>query len=311
MDVAAPELDTDDATEPRHIAVIFNPAAGRRRHRRLRATLRALAELGLTATVTETGGPGEAERIARHLASVERATVVVAGGDGTINEAVNGLLSAPDPLPALAVIPLGTANVLAHEIGLGTDPRTVARTIAVGRRLRVRPGRINGRHFMMMVGAGFDGAVVAGIAPAWKRRAGRMAYAMQTLIEAWRYPFPILGGAVDGRSFAARWVVVCRGRHYGGPFVVAPGADLADPVLSIRLLPGRGPWQVLRYGLALVTGRMDRLSDLVAERGARVRIDASAGISVQGDGDLVAHLPAEIDLAERAIELLVPPTMSR
>jgi len=311
MDLVAPALDSLDldskaAIEPSHITVIFNPTAGRRRHRRLRATLRALAEMGLDSTVIETRGPGEAERIARHAAPVDRSILVVAGGDGTINEAVNGLLSAAGPLPPLAIIPLGTANVLAHEIGLSGDPLTVARTIVAARRLPVRPGRVNGRHFLMMVGAGFDGAVVASVDPVWKRRVGRLAYATRTLVESWRYPFPMMHGSIDGRPFTARWVVVCRGRHYGGPFIAAPEADLADPKLTVCLLQGGGPWHVVRYGAALLTGRMGRLSDVTIATGTSVRIEGSTLSPVQGDGDIVACLPVEIDLAERDIDLIVP-----
>lgn len=318
MDLAASAIDqlptdpdpsavvpiVDEAPEPGQITVIFNPTAGRRRHRRLRATLRALAEFGLTASVIETRGPGDAERIARHAAATDRGIVVVAGGDGTINEAVNGLLSAPDPLPSLAVIPLGTANVLAQEIGLGTAPRAVARAIADGHRLSVRPGRVNGRHFLMMIGIGFDGCIVESVDTVWKRRVGRLAYAMQTVIEAWRYPFPLLRGTLDGRAFAARWVVVCRGRHYGGPFVAAPDASLAEAKLTVCLLPGRGPWHVMRYGLALLTGRMSRLSDATFENASAVHV--TGDVPVQGDGDIVARLPVEIGLADRAIDLIVP-----
>jgi YegS/Rv2252/BmrU family lipid kinase len=317
MDMAAPpiepapihadDVDAQAAVEPGQITVIFNPTAGRRRHRRLRHTLRALVELGFTATVIETSGPGDAERIARHAAATERGILVVAGGDGTINEAVNGLLSAPGPLPPLAIIPLGTANVLAQEIGLRSDPYAAARAIAAGRRLAIRPGRVNGRHFLMMIGIGFDGAVVAGVSTKWKRRLGRVAYAIRTVVEAWRYPFPLLRGTVDGRGFEARWVVVCRGRHYGGPFVVAPEADLAVPRLSVCLLPGGGPWNVLRYGAALLTGGMARLSDIAISAGQSVTVEAADDLPIQGDGDIVARLPVQIDIADRAITLILPP----
>ncbi|HEY1722295.1 MAG TPA: diacylglycerol kinase family protein [Magnetospirillaceae bacterium] len=316
MDMVAPAIDSaplpsDDvdeqaAIEPGQITVIFNPTAGSRRHRKLRAALHALAELGLTATVVETKGPGDAERIARHAAKTDRGIVVVAGGDGTINEAVNGLLSVQGPIPPLAIIPLGTANVLALEIGLSTDPRAAARAIAGNKRLTVRPGCINGRNFVMMVGIGFDGAVVAGVSTKWKRRIGRGIYAVRTFVEAWRYPFPKLRGTIDGVAFAARWVVVCRGRHYGGPFVVAPEASLALPRLSVCLLPGSGPWSVLRYGIALISGRMPWLSDIVVKCGQTVTVEAEGDLPIQGDGDIVARLPVEISLSERPIELIVP-----
>ncbi len=316
MDLATSDLDNPDrdsmaldpksGIEPSHITVIFNPMAGGRRHRRLRATLRILSELGLATTVIETRGPGDAERIARHATLVDRSILVVAGGDGTVNEAVNGLLSAPGPLPPLALIPLGTANVLAHEIGLSTNPAAVARAIAGGKRLRVRPGRVNGRHFLMMVGAGFDGAVVASVDPAWKRRVGRLAYAARTIAKSWRYQFPEMKGTIDGRPFVSRWVVVCRGRHYGGPFIAAPNADLAVPILTVCLLNGGGPWHVIRYGAALLLGNIASLSDVTVETGTAVRVEGSALSPVQGDGDVVARLPIDIDLADREIDVIVP-----
>jgi diacylglycerol kinase (ATP) len=304
------DVDVKTGVGPGQITVIFNPTAGSRRRRRLDAALGALAEFGLVATVVETHGPGDAERIARHAAVTERSVIVVAGGDGTINEAVNGLISAPGPLPPIAIIPLGTANVLAQEIGLGTDPRAAAKAIAEGHRLSFHPGRVNGRHFVLMVGAGFDGAVVEGVSTVWKRRIGRLAYGIRTFIEAFRYPFPMLEGSVDGRPFAARWAVVCRGRHYGGPFVVAPQASLAEPRLTVCLLPGGGPWHVLRYGIAMLTGALPRLADLRVESGTAMRIETVGGqpsnLPVQGDGDIVARLPIEIGIADRTIDLIVP-----
>ncbi len=303
MHQLAPTIDS--GAGDRRLSVIYNPVAGLRHGRRFRATLRALRELGYSIDVTETARPGDAEAAARAHASMGGGPLAAAGGDGTINEVVNGLMRVATP-PPLALIPLGTANVLAHEIGLATNPRQIAKAIAAGRPKSVRPGRINGRYFMMMAGAGFDAEVVARVDPALKRRTGKLAYVLATLAEARRYPFPLCEGSIDGRPFAARWIVVCHGRHYGGSYVVAPEADLADRRLVACLLPGAGMGQVLRYGFALTTGRFPRLADLTFESGTRIRIDGPAGLCVQGDGDIVARLPAEITLADRELELIVP-----
>ena len=100
--------------------------------------------------------------------------------------------------------------------------------------------------------------------------------------------------------------MVCRGRHYGGPFVAAPNASLADPRLTVCLLKGGGPWHVMRYGAALLLGRVGQLSDVTVEVGTTVRIEGSEQSPVQGDGDIVARLPVEIGMAEREIDLIVP-----
>lgn len=291
---------------PLRLLIIHNPVAGQRHRRRLRATLRRIEAGGSAMRVIETKGPGDAERLAREVRAGDCDVLVVAGGDGTINEVVNGLLAAPGPVPPLALIPLGTANVLALEIGLGTRPREVAQTIAEGRRLSIQPGRVNGRHFVMMVGAGFDAEVVAHIDPSFKRRAGRIAYVLQTLIQALRYPFPEFQGDIDGEPFQARWIVVCRGRRYGGPYIAVPDASLSDPHLVVCLLPAGGPLSVIRYGWALLTGRFSRLRDLRLATAEHVRIDGVAGQRLQGDGDLIAGLPAEIGLAARTLDILVP-----
>ena len=123
----------------RRIHVIFNPAAGRNRRVRLNAVLAHLNGLA-EVTVIETRAPGHAEQIARAATAATMDVIVAAGGDGTVSEIVNGLA---DPAIALGLIPLGTANVLAHEIALPRDPARIARTLAAGPIKPVRIGRAN------------------------------------------------------------------------------------------------------------------------------------------------------------------------
>ena len=161
------------------ILVIYNPVSGRRNKARLDRVLTRLCEAGAQVTVRETGGPGDAETYAREAGNFD--VVAVAGGDGTVNEALNGLgtLGGKTPrgkTPALAFIPLGTANILAHELGLPRSAWGLAETILVGERKVVRPGRANGRLFLLMVAAGFDARVVAGVDTGTKRVLGAAAY---------------------------------------------------------------------------------------------------------------------------------------
>src|SRR5215471_9846969 len=142
---------------PRRLLVIFNPTAGRRKRRRLRRWLTALAALGAPVTLSETDRPQHAEALARAADPALFDAVAVAGGDGTINEAVNGLALSPLPL---AIFPLGTANVLAAEIGLPSGITPLARLAAFAPASPVWPGEAvaeaasAGRRFLVMAGVG-------------------------------------------------------------------------------------------------------------------------------------------------------------
>ena len=289
----------------RRFQVIYNPIAGQRHGVRLRKTFRALAESGATLSMIETKGPGDAERAAASACNADTDVLIVAGGDGTINEVVNGLMAAPGPIPPMAIIPVGTANVLAQEIGLKLSSRKIASAILRGRRISVYPGRANDRYFLMMGGVGFDAEVVANIDPALKRRTGRFAYLVEVLRQTWRHRFETCSGEIDGVPFEAPWIVVCNGRHYGGPFVAAPLARLTEPGFSVCLLSG-SRFDIPRYGAALALGRLSHQGDVRIVPADRVRIDGPVGSKVQGDGAIIAHLPVEIVAAARPIELIVP-----
>lgn len=288
----------------RRALVIHNPTAGARRRARLATVLDHLRRFGCAVTVRETTRRGDAESFARAASAAEFDVVAAAGGDGTANEVVNGL--APDG-PALAIIPLGTANVLASEIGLDpADAVAVARAIAFGAVRPIHVGEANGRRFLMMAGAGLDAEVVAMLDPAFKRRFGKLAYVMESLRQALRYTFPTLTVAADGRDHACRMIVACKGRHYGGPFVVAPKARLDAPTFEVCLLPGGGLAATLRYGFALPFGLLPRLGDVLTVSARRIVISGPAGAPVQGDGDVIARLPAEVSLAAATVGLIMP-----
>jgi len=287
----------------RRVLVIFNPTAGRG-HGRLSEILRHLATFGCVVTLRETSGPGDAIRIMRE-AGAAHDIVAVAGGDGTINEAANGMDDRSDS-PALAIIPCGTANVLAWEIGLGTDATRTARTIAEGQPLDIYAGLINGRRFLMMAGVGFDAAVVASVTPRLKRALGKMAYVWRMAVEMFRYGFPMFTVTIDGTAYQAASAVIAKGHFYGGQFVCAPEARLIDPSFEVCLFLRGGRWNVLRYSIALALGRLSKLSSIRIVRGRHVTIEGPSGSPVQADGELVAELPATIQVSPQRLSLLYP-----
>ncbi|MGE4064585.1 MAG: diacylglycerol kinase family protein [Rhodospirillaceae bacterium] len=293
----------DSAKSPRHIFAIFNPAAGRNRRQKFDAVVNLLQKAGCAVTVRATEAPGHAETLVRNLAPGDYDLVAAAGGDGTINEVVNGLSGKGI---GLGIIPLGTANVVADEIGLRKDIPLVARTLAEGDMRSIRVGVANGRRFVMMAGVGFDANVVSRVSLNLKKLLGPLAYVWTAGMQGFRDPFARCAVMIDGAPYATISVVACNGRRYGGPFVAAPKADLADDSFEIILMKGRGPLSVTRYGASLVFGKVAMWPDVEVITGREIVIDGAAGQAVQADGDIIAALPVRISLDPEPVKLAFP-----
>ncbi len=292
------------SASPPRLLIILNRRAARKRFRRFQEVLSLLDAVGCAYEVKEILAEGDA---ARHVAAVDPATVdriALAGGDGTINDAINGVRA---DTPPLGLIPLGTANVLAHEIGLRTDPATIARVLLAGEVVPVVPGTVNGRRFMMMASAGFDAHVVRGVGGDLKRRVGKIVYALSALRQLLRYPCPHLAVTVDGQPVTAATVVVSRGRLYGGRFVMAPEASLEREELFVSLFRRRGRLAMAGYSAALPLGLLNRWSLIGHVTARSVEVGDRHGDPVQIDGDILSALPARFGLAEVPVQLIVPP----
>lgn len=275
--------------------VIYNPAAGTRRRRRL---ARALAVLGTRAELAETAGPGDARRLAESAAREGRDCVVAAGGDGTIAEVAAGLMGGGT---ALGILPFGTANVLALELGLPSRPEDAARVIAAGREAALWPGiaRHAGgeRLFVQMLGAGLDAAVVQALPPGLKRALGKGAYVWQALRELARHRTPPLRFSADGGAWeAAAGLIVTKGRLYAGRHLVAPGASPLAPGFTLVVQRNGGRGRALLAGAALPLGVLHRMPFIELRRCMAVEV-AGPGVPTQCDGDSGPALPLRIEAA--------------
>lgn len=295
--------------ESRRLLVIHNPTAGRRRRRRLDEVLHLLSEAGCTITLVPTTKRGDAEDFAATAVADEVDLLVAAGGDGTLNEVANGLLrrraEGLAPLP-MAIVPLGTANVLASEIGLAEDVASIARCILEGVPRRVYPGIANGRRFLCMAGSGLDAFVVQDVNHRLKRLLGKGAYVLETLRRLWLGPPEPYRLLIDGRSETAAQIILAKGHFYGGTFVIARQARLEEPLLWACLFRRGGRWAALRYILAVMLGFPHRLRDIDILPVRRVSIEGRTADPVQGDGDIVTRLPADIRIDEDGLELVFP-----
>jgi YegS/Rv2252/BmrU family lipid kinase len=300
---------------PRRLLVIYNPTAGGSRRQRFEAVLADLADLGCPLDVRPTGGPGDAAALARAADPAAYDLVVAAGGDGTINEVVNGMVgeaggerAAGGPAP-LAVLPLGTANVLAAELGLDLVPAHIARVIAGGPIRRVSLGRASApggpaRIFSLMAGAGFDARVVDGIDLRVKRLIGKGAYVLEGFRQMCLKKPPLMRVTVDGRTHEAASVIVSNARFYGGRYLLAPEARLEDPLLHVCLFRHGDTLNILRYAMALQRGRLLGTQGFEIVTGRDISIEGDPGAPLQADGDIIARLPVRIGALPHALRMV-------
>ncbi|WP_149538468.1 diacylglycerol/lipid kinase family protein [Siccirubricoccus phaeus] len=288
--------------------IVFNPTAGGRRRRRLAQALGVLRAKGVAAELAETERPGHATTLAREAAGRGCPLVVAAGGDGTIAEVAAGLAGSA---AGLGILPLGTANVLAWELGVPLAPEAAAAVVAEGAPRWLRPGVArfgdgSQRLFVQMLGAGFDAAVVHHLDLRWKRALGRFAYVLQGARELGRYPFPRFTVTLDGGAAEeVASVIVTKGRLYAGRHLLAPAARPGEPGFQVALFPRGGALAAALYGAALPLGLLPRLPGVVLKPARRVVLRGE-GVPVQADGDAAGMLPVEVEEAAAPIPVVLP-----
>lgn len=286
--------------------IVFNPVAGRRRAALLWRVLDVLVHNGVRLDVAETSCSGDAACLAREAAARGETMVVAAGGDGTIAEVANGLLGSGT---RLGIIPLGTANVLAHELALPFSPRAVAAALAFGRTRMLWPGlaRSTGgtRLFVQMLGIGFDAHVVHRMPVPLKRAFGRGAYVLQTLRDTVSYRYPPITLRLDGEETQAASVIVSKGRFYAGRYLLAADARPADPGFSVSLFRHGGACSALMYGAALPFDLLASAPGVRQIRAQQVDVVSNTAVPAQADGDPAGYAPLSVVDAPGPIEVVI------
>jgi diacylglycerol kinase (ATP) len=266
---------------------------------------------GVTVDSIATTGPGHAGEIARRAVDRGADLILVAGGDGTINEAVNGMVNSRVPL---GILPAGTANVLANELGLGTNMERAAAVLAHSTEERVALGLISNesgdvpRHFLLMAGAGLDADIVYHLNPRMKEAIGKGAYWIGGFSKVGRR-IPEFTVLADGREYRASFALLSRVRNYGGDLEIAPTISLLDDEFELVLFRGESSLGFLKYILAVVAHRHRNMRGITILRARQVAFAAAEGskIHVQVDGEYAGVTPARVEIVPDALTLLVPP----
>jgi diacylglycerol kinase (ATP) len=299
----------------RDALLIFNPTAGRSRGVRSGALERArkvLARQGIESEVAPTDGPGSAPELARRAVRDRRHIVIVCGGDGTLNEVVNGLAGSAVPL---ALLPAGTANVFAKELGLPWNIERAASLIGGSQFKRIALGHVTladsekgGRYFLSLAGAGPDGALVRAVSQTLKDRMGTVAFWLEGIRQLTSYRFPRFRVTVENETSEATLIIAGRTKHYGGPIQITTKADIYGDDFELMLCTTNSRWKYLSYMPLLLSGGLRRARHIRFLRTAVMRcepIDAEP-IWVQVDGEAAGRLPADFRIVTDALTLAVP-----
>jgi diacylglycerol kinase (ATP) len=291
--------------------VIFNPAAKGNKARRFR---RHLDEIAAESTLKQTSAAGDARILAAQAVREGFEVVVAAGGDGTLNEVLNGIADADGfERTRLGVLPLGTVNVFARELAIPRRFEKAWRAIRAGRETTIDLPMVDyfanrgpvRRAFAQLAGAGLDARAIELLNWPLKKKIGPLAYVVAGL-HALIQPQSQITVIAGDRTVTGELVLIGNGRLYGGEFRVFPEADLRDGALEVCVFPRVNWWLLARCGPGLLLRRRLPPSATVNFRAASVTLKSPVAAPLEVDGEFAGHLPATFSIARSRLRVIVP-----
>lgn len=271
----------------RRLFIVFNPSAGRHRRELLEEVVVKARQFGASVAVDETAAAADASSdIRAAVASGRWDVIVAAGGDGTVRLVASAVSGSG---VAVGYIPLGTGNVLAHELNLPRDADGLARNLVFGTIGQVEIATANDALFVLMAGMGFDGRVVGALDSKAKAVLGKAAYIIPTVKALGTEPDEMTV-TVDGCRHIANWAVIANGQHYAGRFVIAPRTDLRRPGLSAILFKARWQGDMVAHLVELGLGKLGQLAERAGSGVTMLPcrhavVESAIPLPVQIDGD--------------------------
>jgi diacylglycerol kinase (ATP) len=269
-------------------------------------------DTGTTVELIDTPGPQMAGELACRAIAEGCDLILAAGGDGTINEAVNGVVGSSVPF---GILPSGTANVLANEIGFANRPDHAAKQLLDATPVRIALGALERpdqprRYFVLMTGVGLDARIVYELDLDLKGKLGKLAYWHGGFRQFGR-PVPRFHLFVNGSRYCASFALITRVRNYGGDFEIARRIRLTDDDFEVVIFQNHQWQDYLRFFGAVMTNRLHSTSGVTIARATRVEVEATNDdkaqrIYIQTDGEAVGGLPATISTVPDALTLLMP-----
>ena len=281
--------------------VILNPIAGSEQARRWQERIESIAPGCVLRTTSRSG---EAETLARHAAAEGFEKIVAAGGDGTVNEVVNGIVASN---AALGLLPIGTVNVFAMELGLPAHDLQRCWEIIQGDNARlVDLPSANGKYFVQLAGVGLDAQVVKETSLAFKRSFGPLSYLISAAQIAARQPPRLFIESEDASVDEGSFVLVGNGRLYGGPFPFFKHAIIDDGLFDVVAFTRLGYLEIIKYLQDVVFSSDIRAPEVEYFQTRHLRITSDRDVPVELDGELVGNCPVEFQVREKALRVLAP-----
>ena len=285
------------------IDVIHNPVAGPRVVNRIELVRAYLSARGLPFRIRETSAPGDAVVMAREAAYEGSDTVVVVGGDGTMNEVADGLAGSAT---RLAFVPHGTGNVFAREFSLPESVEGCMDLLSNGKTIAVRMAKANDRRFVLLGSAGFDAEVVERMNSRQKNLLGIAAYVLCGARHLLRFQ-PTLWLEFPGRErIEAQAVIVARGKKYGGNVTIAPGGDIAGNTLQVIALLRKGRLSIAKFALDALRGKHAASRHVLIRESPSLFVRCAIPSACQVDGEYLGPLPVRFTVTDALLRVVVP-----
>ena len=292
----------------RKAVLIFNPKAGRGT---AGASVERFCERaragGVQIEVAPTAGPDDAARLAREAVRAGAVCVIARGGDGTVHEAIQGLVGAG---ARLLVWPAGTANVLARQLEMPSDAETAAEVLLRGRTRRITLGRATeertgeSRYFFMLAGVGLDASVVEHVRPRLKRRVGEAAFWYAGLGHLAHWTPREFTVEIDGERLPATYAAIGKAPWYGGGLRLTPRARLDAPVFEVCVVNIHSRLRYLRLLTKAMRGEQEGTRGVTFRTTTRLR--CAGDVAVQADGELIGALPMTFEIVPEGVEVIIP-----
>ena len=284
--------------------VILNPVAGG--PETLRDWQERVESISHNCPIRVIAHPGEAEALARNAVEEGFVRIVAAGGDGTVNHVANGIAGTN---AALGLLPLGTVNVFAMELGLPAHNLQVCWSIIQDGNMRlVDLPNANGKHFVQLAGVGLDAQVVKETSLAFKRSFGPLSYLISAAQIAARKPPKLFIESENAPVEEASFVLIGNGRLYGGPFPFFKHAVLDDGLFDVVVFKRLGYLEIMKYLQDVVFSSDIRAPEVEYFQTQRLRVTSEQDVPVELDGELAGHCPVEVRIQKKALQVLAPPS---
>jgi YegS/Rv2252/BmrU family lipid kinase len=286
------------------IAIIFNPTSGNKSgKRKLNSVIKELHQFKIQIKIFETKAPGDAVFLANEAITNDFDIIAVAGGDGTINEVANAVVGTQIPI---ALIPTGTINLLARELNLRRDPKTLARNIVYGPSRPALPCCVGKRLFLIVASIGFDARVIDDVSLKLKGIIGQWAYIFAGIARWVQNPVCQLKLEYKKERHSISGLIATNGLYYGGHFTLPTKSSIFNPNLDLHLFTGENRWALSHLIITILLGRMNNLKHIEITLTESVTISSPQREPVQADGDIIAHTPITISRSKYPVYLIGP-----